>query len=291
MTMKQSFAWVGIALLVVTSVGCSRSNLSAHKVSPKSAVQPDVADAASQGHAVTLKALLDTGMVEVNAVDSHGDCLLTLAQENREPLTTEVLLSAGADPNLQLPGGATPLLKAVEGYNLSEIVAALIKHGAKVNTPDAKGRTPLMAALENEGQPEVVSLLLDNGADPNTKIADGTSVLTFAAKSGKKTLVKDVLDRGADVNLNGKSGIPPLEVAVLAGCRSNEDKYAEVVDLLLAKGADVNPKDPNGYTPLLAAYDANGYVDNTVRIVRMLLEHHSDVNATTSSGETAPIRR
>jgi ankyrin repeat protein len=254
-------------------------------------VQPDVADAASQGHAVTLKALLDTGMVEVNAVDSHGDCLLTLAQENREPLTTEVLLSAGADPNLQLPGGATPLLKAVEGYNLSEIVAALIKHGAKVNTPDAKGRTPLMAALENEGQPEVVSLLLDNGADPNTKIADGTSVLTFAAKSGKKTLVKDVLDRGADVNLKGKSGIPPLEVAVLAGCRSNEDKYAEVVDLLLAKGADVNPKDPNGYTPLLAAYDANGYVDNTVRIVRMLLEHHSDVNATTSSGETAPIRR
>ena len=65
-----------------------------------------------------------------------------------------------------------------------------------------------------------------------------------AAHSGNIEAVKQHLAAGTDVNAkNDWSEWTPLH-------RAAEYNHKEIAELLIAKGADVNPKDENGYTPL-----------------------------------------
>ena len=58
--------------------------------------------------------------------------------------------------------------------------------------------------------------------------------------------------------------------------------YAEVVKLLLAKGADINVKNSNGETALMAA-SSRGNAD----VVKLLLDKGADINVKNSKGKTA----
>ena len=78
----------------------------------------------------------------------------------------------------------------------------------------------------------------------------------LAAAIGKRDVVELLLLKGADVNTRDQNRWTPLHVAT-----ANDQK--EVVELLLAKGADVNAKDKNLVTPMRWAESA-GYPDNTV---------------------------
>ncbi|KAG6620175.1 myosin-like protein [Phytophthora cinnamomi] len=62
-----------------------------------------------------------------------------------DPAITELFLTRGADPNIQLADGSTLLHVAVE-RELIDIGCALIKHGASLNAPDAKGRMVIEVA-------------------------------------------------------------------------------------------------------------------------------------------------
>jgi ankyrin repeat protein len=228
MGLKQSNTWVAIALLLVTLVGCSRSNVSAHKGSTKPELQPDVVAAVSKGYVVTLKALLDTGLVDVNAVDKSGDTLLSNA-ENLEML--EFLLAAGADPNV----GKPVLINAAQGGS-SEAIAALIKHGAKINCSDAQGVTPLLAAVGSPVKTEVVRLLLDSGADANAKIKDdGYTALMITCRnySGEVgvQIVRSLLEHGANVNATNSAG-----ETVLSVCRQ-QYRREPMCEILMSAGA------------------------------------------------------
>jgi ankyrin repeat protein len=58
-----------------------------------------------------------------------------------------------------------------------------------------------------------------------------------------KDVVELLLAKGADVNSKDNNGNRPLHWAAEMGCE-------DVVKLLLANGADVNARDYNGFTPL-----------------------------------------
>ena len=70
----------------------------------------------------------------------------------------------------------------------------------------------------------------------------------FHSESEKKTLekVKDLLDRGADVNVRSSTASTPLHNAAMHG-------YAKVAKFLLDKGAEVDLEDNRGKTPLHVA--------------------------------------
>jgi ankyrin repeat protein len=99
-----------------------------------------------------------------------------------------------------------------------------------------------------------------------------------AAAFGNIEAVKQHL--AADANVNAKDDLryTPLHVAAQQG----HDRCKEIVELLIAAGADVNVKDgQGGLTPLHTAI-GNGNKE----IVELLIANSADVNAKTESGWT-----
>ena len=114
----------------------------------------------------------------------------------------EMLLNAGADPNLSFDG---EILKDHKIYDIHGITIAfwavrsdepiylnilklLIKKGANINKADSMGNTPLINACEL-GKAENVKILLANGANPNQANLEAEKPLDLAIKSGNKELI------------------------------------------------------------------------------------------------------
>lgn len=104
----------------------------------------------------------------------------------------------------------------------------------------------------------------------------GLTPLHSDAYEGKTEKVKELLDKGADVNATDKLGWTPLHDATIQG-------HADIVRLLLAAGADPNAQDPEDmYTPL---HDAARM--DFPEIVTLLLAAGADKNLLDVAGQTA----
>jgi 26S proteasome non-ATPase regulatory subunit 10 len=96
-----------------------------------------------------------------------------------------------------------------------------------------------------------------------------------AAEEGNIKAVKQHLAAGTDVDAKDMNGETPLNWATYNG-------HKEIVELLIAAGADMNVKDHVwGYTPLhRAAFSGHK------EIAELLIANGADVNATDKYGET-----
>ena len=178
------------------------------------------------------------------------------------------------------------------------------------NAPEAQGQTPVMLAAAF-GSVEAVSLLITAGADVNATSGAGVTALHLAADDAAKTRL--LLDAGANVNAVSQLGRTPLLVAASASTG------ADVVRQLVAKGADLNVADTTGVTPLIAAANADNSevvhillargadvharaktgqpstaligaaVNGNVALVRTLLSHKTDVTVA-SADRTANVK-
>jgi len=89
---------------------------------------------------------------------------------------------------------------------------------------------------------KALKVLLDHGADIDTVSLDGYAPLHEAAAS--TTMTELLIDHGADPKIqNPTNGIQPIHLAARRG-------VAEVCDLLISAGADVNARSKDGLTPL-----------------------------------------
>jgi hypothetical protein len=101
------------------------------------------------------------------------------------------------------------------------------------------------------GNIEAVKQHLAAGADVNAGRSDGGGTpLHFAAGWGQKEMVELLIAKGAEVNAKEGGGGAPLHVAAAFGKN-------EIAELLIAEGADMNAKDDDGYTPLDWAIEGN----------------------------------
>jgi len=256
-------------------------------------------------HIEVAKRLLKQGVDANQSFGSSYHPLYTAIQKGNKELV-ELLLQHGANPLMKLRGftpaqwaslhkqndildlliqkarqdsfqgfiavDLPPLLKATNNGELRE-VRRLLAEGADPN--QVEGGLPILAALRS-GYHVIVKELLDHGADINLQnIHDGETVLMWAARKGDIDLFKQVMEKNPDVNVRSKNGASALLFAP-------QGKNPEIVKILLDHNAEVNIKGHNGITPLLVAAQ-NG----NPKIVKMLIEHGADVHAKTDFGESA----
>ncbi|MFD2891167.1 ankyrin repeat domain-containing protein [Flavobacterium chuncheonense] len=104
-------------------------------------------------------------------------------------------------------------------------------------------------------------------ASNNEIISETTSInevfdatpLCVAISKGDFSLVKKIIDYGADVNETTNRGMTPLMFAARYG-------HVEIVNLLLDKGAKLDKKDSSGFTALDHAKSSHS--DNIVTILK-----------------------
>ena len=284
--------------------------------------------ACENGSAVVVDRLLKAG-VSANATGPMGETALHTCARTGKPDAAKILLAHGATVN---PGdswrGQTPLMwAAAEGH--AAMIRLLAEAGADLNArstvvtwerqrseePRDKwlppgGFTPLLLAAR-EGRIDAVKTLVELGANINEIDPDRHTALIIALINGHFDVAAALIETGIDINAADKVGRTPLWAAVDAHTMPTSGKpmYREtddtvtslqVVELLLARGADVNAalrqQIPyrakldrggdgvlgTGTTPLLRAAKAAD-----APVIKLLLEKGADPKATTRNGVNA----
>ncbi|KAK3248559.1 hypothetical protein CYMTET_31089 [Cymbomonas tetramitiformis] len=210
---------------------------------------------------------VDLSRPEVDTEDGEGRTALTVALAFGQEAAARALLEAGAGVNAGT--GQRPLHGAAEG-GMVEMLRELVDKGADVDAEDGEGHTALTVALAG-GQEAAARALLEAGAGVNA--GTGRRPLHAAAERGTVELVRELLEKSAEVDAEDREGRTALTVALAFG----QEAAARA---LLEAGAGVNAG--TGRRPLHAAAERG-----TVELVRELLEKSAEVDAEDREGRTA----
>jgi ankyrin repeat protein len=153
------------------------------------------------------------------------------------------LLDCGSDTKFQDSDGLTALHMAIE-EDFIDIATLLVEHDPElVIVVDKYNWYPLLYAV-SFSTPEMIELLLDNGADPNVQNSDGNSALHLAVLSEKTDYVRILLQhKNININLQDNSGFTAHHVSALKG---DFQIFKELVDA----GADLSLQNKTGSTAL-----------------------------------------
>lgn len=173
------------------------------------------------------------------------------------------------------------LMEAIKA-NDSAKARELLVAGADANARDAYGATALMNAAYM-GNLEMVNDLLAAGAEVDAKDELGWTALMKACNNaemdrGFPDVVERLIAAGADVNVSITYGIRPLMIAAGYG-------EGAVCEVLLAGGADVLAKNDGGLTTLMMVKD-KFYVD-VINILHAA-ERDAGVGEGSCSSKNAP---
>lgn len=215
----------------------------------------------------TVAVLINNG-ANPNARDTHGRTALMMAINSGRVNVAETLVSEGADLNVRDNHGRTAIMYALSsvgtGLALSaDLIKVMVKAGADVNLTDNTGVTPLLEARS----PEIAKILVDAGADPNKAAAiysaeninagdeAGRTPLMQAAVRGNSPLIRALISKGAQIDLQDKKGDTALMLSVFYDHRRNllsssVSDNLEAIKALVDAGADVCIKNNDGKTAL-----------------------------------------
>ena len=204
--------------------------------------------------------------LDVNAAQPDGATALHWAAYLDDLGTAELLLAAGAAPDVANELGVTPLYLACENGNAA-LVRALLAAGASPHAVLPSGETALMTAAR-AGSAGGVTALLARGADVGAREAtEGQTALMWAVSQRHADVVEILLAAGADVR--ARSHVRPTVIA-----RSPQPRGAGAVTVV----------DEGGFTPLLFAARVGDLAS-----ARLLLAAGADPHETAPSGTSALV--
>jgi ankyrin repeat protein len=285
--------------------------------------------ASTNGSASAVTLLLKAG-ADPNAAPGKRETPLMLAAWSGSTEAVRALVDAGASIDAREPDRQQSALMWAASQRHPAVVRLLVSRGADVNAKTAVQPAPGRRAREvtgytalvfaaRSGDVESARALLDAGANADDALDNGLSALTMATVRGHVPLARLLLERGADPNASG-SGYTPLhwaagswETAFTANDVTTDregehdwnalvglkDRRLELVDALLAHGADPNARikttppragatrsptlpELTGATPFVLAAMAGD-----VPVMRRLKQAGADPGLTTGKGSTA----
>jgi uncharacterized protein len=291
--------------------------------------------AARSGNVDVVKALLARG-AKHDTRERRGQTALMWAAAEGNTAVVRALMEAGADINATVDSGFTPFFLAVREGHL-DLVRTLLATGIDVNAtmqrPGANagaaadrrgpspGTSPLMLAVMN-GHFELALALVDAGANPNdvrtgfsplhtiawVRRPDSSDGSDPAAPTGAGSLsslqfVREIVKRGANVNLRLPKGSPPKQPGTASKIGTEgatpflfaADRCdLALMRLLLELGADPLLANASKTTPLMAAagvgtaepLEEAGEENESLEAVKMLLDLGADINTVDDNGDT-----
>jgi ankyrin repeat protein len=206
-----------------------------------------------------------------NAGNAELSTPLHLAAEEGCLEAAQILLEHGADVGLRNEDGQVPLHLVSggswdykeEGKRLILARLLLAEHRTDVNAQDKKGTTPLHNASYFR-RPKITQLLLDHGANAYAEDTRGRNPLHGLSGCGP-------LPDSSPVSRAFGDGLSGVDI----------QNVANVAQLLLGNGMDVNVLDNHHETPL---HLASSY--GALEIVEILLENDANINAENVHGQT-----
>ncbi len=234
--------------------------------------------------------------------------------------TVRVLLEAGADVDQTMADGTGAMIVAIVNGQYA-LASELLSRGGDANVKDLRGRAALYAAVDmrnyrwselpkppDDGMDPLALIrqLLDLGVDVNAPLTSaipyrgpsnfsnifesmvGATPFLRAAESGDATLMRLLMDHGADVHVTTGDGKTALILAAGVGYSDgstfewSEKETLGAIELCLAAGIDVNAASATGMTALLGAAHRGSNA-----IVQYLVSHGADLHARDSSGRGA----
>jgi ankyrin repeat protein len=254
-------AWAALALLAAAPVRAQEAHA-----------------AARAGDLATLQALLEQDPELVNAVDERGRTPLHYAAGFGKEEAVRLLLERGADINAVDSAGMSAVdfaFLAERASGAARLTRHLVSEGAGFDANAiVYGRARRLDLVISTGNLEMTRFLVEQGADVNA-VMYVFAPLENAAARGYLKIAELLLEHGADVDLRGKDGSPPLRWAVERG-------HADVVDLLLEHGAALDFTDEHYGRDLLHIAALNGHLD----IVESLVSHGAELNGRDGTGRT-----
>jgi ankyrin repeat protein len=220
----------------------------------------------------------------------------------------EDLIAAGADVNLPTPEGITPLMIALDNEH-NGVAKLLMEKGADLNVWDWWGRTALWIAVDRKASP--------GGASGFSGFAGGGGGRGGAGRGGRggpppvaapagpvvssMEIINAQLSAGVDPNpeMNfhrpnapgrGRFGDNQISTGTTPLFRAVQNNDVEVIQALLAKGADPNIN-TMGYTSFLLAAGAGptgrgAATQVNMQILDLMTQHSADVNAKVTGTQT-----
>lgn len=223
-----------------------------------------------QGHAGIVGKLLAHG-AKVSASGLYGSALTVAAQHGHREIV-DLLLAHGAD------------ITQIDIYERTALGWALYKENPKITEslmnagampPAVDLDAALLVVLEG-GNAAHARLLLDAGASPNAAFTpNGLPLAENRSREDFRRRLNRIFGDDDDAGGDERSGTTALMVA-------GENGSLPLVELLLARGADVQAQNRQGETALMLAADS-GSPD----VVRRLLEAGARVDPQSSNGWTA----
>jgi serine/threonine-protein phosphatase 6 regulatory ankyrin repeat subunit B len=229
--------------------------------------------ALENGYKELAQLLIDKG-ANIDARNRTGWTALIWASVNGYKEMVELLIKNGANLNIKNIDGWSALIGAVfkNHYNIAQL---LIENGIVVNVED-KYLISAMIFTYDKGYSKLFKLLFEAEVNSeNIRDKQGNTLLIMATKLGLESVVKSLLENGANVNERNNDNDTAL---IWATIKNNK----KIVEILLECQPNLNAIDKSKNWSALM-YASNSH--QTKDIVELLVNAGADINQTYSRRE------